>query len=76
MEPTNISSLQYKLSVPLSGRFYSNSAFLIGVGASLYSSTYMNDRYMSRLYIDTEGVNLSTANSRQIGNTVRCLLQE
>ncbi|MBR2997040.1 hypothetical protein IKF33_01200 [Candidatus Saccharibacteria bacterium] len=70
---TDSGSLQYNLSTPLSGLFYSGSAYGQGSDGYFWSSTWTNATHMRDLYV-TSYVNPSSGYNRNGGFSVRCLL--
>ena len=72
---TDVASLQYNLSLPLSGYFYSGSANLQGSYGSWWSSTRNNNNYM--YYLSVYASNIYPANNylRYSGYSLRCIAQ-
>ena len=71
---TNTASLQYNLSTPRSGYFYSGSAVNQGSNGYFWSSTRYNDTSMYYLRVDSSSVYPAIDYSRLVGISLRCLL--
>ena len=61
------------LSTPLSGRFYSGSAYGSGLFSYFWSSTWSSQSLMHYLYVNSSNVNPTGYNNRNYGSTVRCI---
>ncbi|MBQ3445418.1 hypothetical protein IJG29_01670 [Candidatus Saccharibacteria bacterium] len=75
MNLTDATSLQYKLSTPLSSGFVSGSADGQGINSVFWSSTRSSNTGMYGLYVTTTGVSPQDGNGRRVGYSVRCLLR-
>ena len=75
-DATSPASLQYNLSTPLSGYFYSSSAFDQDEWGYWWSSTYNNGNNMYKLNVNPTNVNPNNNNNRNNGNSMRCLVGE
>ena len=73
---TDSGSLQYNLSTPLSGYFYSSSTTNRGSYGYFWSSTWYSANYMIRLYLGASNVNSSDTSTRRFGFSVRCMVNK
>ena len=73
MDATNVDSLQYGLSLPLSGRFYGDEQRSVGAYGGIWSSTYLSGNAMFRPGITASIVTPTNFNDRYDGRTIRCL---
>ena len=71
---TDSGSLQYNLSTPLSGYFYSGSATNQGSYGRFWSSTWNGSTSMYRLGVTASSVAPIGSGTRNYGHSVRCLL--
>ena len=71
---TDTASLQYNLSTPLSGYFYSGSANDRGTDGNFWSSTRYSDYSMYGLHVNSGNVYPTNRYSRYFGVSMRCLL--
>ncbi len=74
MDATNVASLQYNLSTPLSG-VYNISAGDQNAWGGWWSSTY-GGGYVYLLYVDPADVHPNDYGSRGLGFSMRCLVGE
>ena len=72
---TDTNSLQYNLSLPLSGYFSSGSAYSQGSYGRWWSSTRNNNSYMYYLNVNASSVNPAYYGSREYGYSLRCIAQ-
>ncbi|MBR2796067.1 hypothetical protein IKE13_03395, partial [Candidatus Saccharibacteria bacterium] len=75
-DATNVASLQYNLSTPLSGYFYGSSAYNQNGWGYWWSSTYYDGNYMYWLGVDPTGVYPYDGYYRSLGISMRCLVGE
>ncbi|MBR3168983.1 hypothetical protein IKF23_00915, partial [Candidatus Saccharibacteria bacterium] len=73
MSITDSTSLQYQLSTPLSGYYYSGTALRQGTYGSFWSTTYYSDIGMRRLIVNSSGVYPQGNYVRYDGNSIRCV---
>ncbi|MBR3157430.1 hypothetical protein IKF20_03360 [Candidatus Saccharibacteria bacterium] len=71
---TDTASLQYNLSTPLSGCFYSGSAYNQGTYGFFWSSTRYDNSYTYYLYAKSSAA-YPTYNDRSYGRSIRCVLK-
>ena len=72
---TDTNSLQYNLSLPLSGFFGDGSAYDQGSNGGWWSSTRSSNRSMYNLYVNASNVNPADYSNRSYGNSLRCVAQ-
>ena len=75
MTATDSGSLQYNLSAPLSGIFYNGSAGGQGMLGRFWSSTMSPGSGMYSLSVSSSNANPQYDDYRNLGYSVRCLLQ-
>ncbi|MBR3157316.1 hypothetical protein IKF20_02740 [Candidatus Saccharibacteria bacterium] len=75
MDATSTSSLQYNLSTPLSGSFYSGSAKEQDIQGSFWSSSPEAANYRHNLDVKDDGLRPSYNKPSQWGVSVRCVLK-
>ncbi|MBQ9018206.1 hypothetical protein IJ117_00370 [Candidatus Saccharibacteria bacterium] len=75
MNLNEATSLQYKLSTPLSGIFINGLAYDQDTGGYFWSSARSDNAYMYYLYVTATGVNPQNNNTRDDGYSVRCVLK-
>ena len=66
--------LRAALHLPLSGSFYSGSAYDQGSSGYFWSSTRSNSSGMYGLFLDTSGVSSASYGTRRYGFSMRCVL--
>ena len=72
---TNTASLQYNISVALSGDFDDATQSSLGTYVRFWSSTYFNAERMNSLDADPNSVNSSGNRLRSRGSSLRCILK-
>ncbi len=75
MNLTDVTSLQYKLSTPLSGFFSNGSAGGQGTNGYFWSSARSSNAGMYGLYVSATGVIPQSSDNRYYGFLVRCVLK-
>ena len=73
---TNSSSLQYRLSLLLSGDYYDKTTKRQGANGVFWQSGYSSASAMNILFIGPESFRTGSGYNRHGGASVRCLLQE
>ena len=73
MTASNNTSMQYKLSTPLSGNYNSGTAYRQGTYDGFWSSSYLSATAMRVLRISSSGVYPQGSNYRNDGTSVRCV---
>ena len=76
MDANDSNFIQYKLSTPLSGDRNGLGVYQQGVYAAFWTSTIDTYKNMRQVRFYQNKVNVTTANYRGMGQSVRCLLQE
>lgn len=73
MDIAAATSVQYQLSTPLSGRYYSGTAYRQGANGYFWSTTYYSGATMRRLFVSSSGVYPQSNDYRLNGKSVRCV---
>ena len=70
---TDINSLQYNLSTPLSSFYYGSSPYNQGSNGLFWSSSFYNEYAMDALRVDPDRVSVGSL-TRYYGFSMRCLV--
>ena len=71
----NQDAFRYALSTPLSGHFSNGSAGYVGAYGNFWSATRINDTTVYSLFVSSSYVGPAADDSRDVGNSIRCLLK-